>query len=88
MEKTTVKLDAPIANKVAKELTQHGDVRVDNYYWLRDMDRKDPEIIKYLEDENGLHKKQILSTLKNFKKIYLKRSREGLIKKRICTSEI
>ena len=30
----------------------HGDVRIDNYYWLRDDTRSDPEILTYLESEN------------------------------------
>ncbi|MCK5471423.1 MAG: hypothetical protein KAI99_23020, partial [Cyclobacteriaceae bacterium] len=25
----------PVAEKVEKELTAHGDVRIDNYYWMR-----------------------------------------------------
>lgn len=33
------------------ELEAHGDVRVDPYYWLRERD--DPEVIRYLEDENA-----------------------------------
>ena len=33
------------------ELTRHGDVRVDPWYWLRD--REDPEVIAYLEAENA-----------------------------------
>lgn len=52
MEETSVKIEAPKAKKDPKILVQHGHERVDDYYWLRDMDRKDPEIIKYLEDEN------------------------------------
>ncbi|NND77302.1 MAG: S9 family peptidase [Flavobacteriales bacterium] len=64
MEKTKEKIEAPVAKKVAKELTQHGDVRIDNYYWLRDMDRKDPEIIKYLEDENAYTKAKMKHTEK------------------------
>ena len=40
----------PIAAKNAKELEAHGDVRVDEYYWLRE--REDPEVISYLEAEN------------------------------------
>ncbi|MDX5405078.1 MAG: prolyl oligopeptidase family serine peptidase [Bacteroidota bacterium] len=40
----------PIAKKVPKRLEIHGDTRVDNYYWMND--REDPEVIKYLEDEN------------------------------------
>lgn len=40
----------PIAKLVPKEITIHGDTRVDPYFWLRD--RKDPETIAYLEAEN------------------------------------
>ena len=40
----------PVAKKVAKVDTIHGDVRVDNYYWLRE--KSNPEVIAYLEAEN------------------------------------
>jgi len=40
----------PVANKIAKVDTTHDDVRVDNYYWLRD--KSNPEVIAYLEAEN------------------------------------
>jgi oligopeptidase B len=40
----------PRAKIVPKELTLHGDTRVDNYFWLRD--RTDPGVIPYLEAEN------------------------------------
>ena len=40
----------PEAKKIPKVLKRHGDERIDNYYWLRN--RKDSEVIKYLEDEN------------------------------------
>lgn len=43
----------PVAKKVPHELTAHGDTRVDNYYWMRDDERKDPEIIAHLEKENA-----------------------------------
>ena len=43
---------APVAKKVPHEMTIHGDTRVDNYYWLRDDERKAPEVINYLEAEN------------------------------------
>ena len=42
--------DPPVAEKKPKELEIHGDVRVDNYYWLRE--REKPEVISYLEAEN------------------------------------
>jgi len=40
----------PLAKKLAKVDTIHGDVRVDNYYWLRE--KSNPEVIAYLEAEN------------------------------------
>ena len=39
--------------KIPFELTQHNDKRVDNYYWIRDDERNDPEVIQYLESENA-----------------------------------
>ncbi len=41
----------PVAKKVPKELTMHGDTRIDNYYWLNE--RENPEVIAYLEAENA-----------------------------------
>ena len=44
----------PVAKKEAKVLKIHGYEITDNYAWLRDRgDKKNPEIIKYLEDENA-----------------------------------
>ncbi|TBS95804.1 hypothetical protein D5E88_25620, partial [Vibrio parahaemolyticus] len=43
---------APVAKKIPHAMTIHGDTRVDNYYWMRDDERKDPEILKHLEQEN------------------------------------
>ncbi len=40
----------PNAPKVPKEITQHGQTRVDNYYWMRY--RENPEVEKYLRAEN------------------------------------
>src|SRR5204863_4813022 len=40
----------PTAPKRPYQITQHGETRVDNYYWMRD--RQDPEVIKYLRAEN------------------------------------
>lgn len=46
-------MKAPVAKKVPKVLKIHGYEIVDNYAWLRDRSaQKDPEIIKYLEDNN------------------------------------
>lgn len=43
----------PVAKKEAKILKIHGYEITDNYAWLRDRnDKKNPEIIKYLEENN------------------------------------
>jgi len=42
---------APSAEKRPQELELHGDVRVDDYYWLRE--RTNPEVLAYLEAENA-----------------------------------
>jgi oligopeptidase B len=41
----------PDAEQRPERLELHGDVRFDNYFWLRDRD--DPEVIAYLEAENA-----------------------------------
>lgn len=51
----TMKLEAPKAKKVSKELVIHDDVRIDDYYWLND--REDEEVIAYLEAENEYYAK-------------------------------
>ena len=40
----------PTAPKRPYQITQHGETRVDDYYWMRD--RQDPEVLKYLHAEN------------------------------------
>ncbi|MFA7448437.1 MAG: S9 family peptidase [Weeksellaceae bacterium] len=44
-------MSAPKAKKIEKKLEKHGDVRIDNYYWLND--RENPEVIEYLKAENA-----------------------------------
>lgn len=44
-------MNAPKAKKIEKILEIHGDKRVDNYFWLNE--RENPEVIKYLEEENA-----------------------------------
>jgi len=48
--KNTENIQPPDAQKKPKELTIHGDTRIDNYYWLNDRDN--PEVIEYLKAEN------------------------------------
>ncbi len=44
-------LTPPTARIIPQQFETHGDVRIDNYYWLRD--RENPEMIAYLEAENA-----------------------------------
>jgi oligopeptidase B len=41
----------PTVAKKPTKLEKHGDVRIDNYYWLNE--RENPEVIAYLEAENA-----------------------------------
>ena len=42
------------AEKQPYLLQNHGDERIDNYYWMRDDSRSDPKVIEYLKNENKL----------------------------------
>lgn len=42
----------PLAKKANKVMEMFGDVRIDNYYWLRDDSRSDSEVLFYLQQEN------------------------------------
>ena len=42
----------PVSKKVSHVLKTHDDEREDNYYWIRDDERKDPEVLAYLNEEN------------------------------------
>ncbi|WP_373058757.1 S9 family peptidase [Zunongwangia sp. H14] len=50
----------PKARKIPKKLEIHGDVRIDNYYWMNN--RENPEVIDYLEQENGYNEKMTAHT--------------------------
>ncbi len=47
-------LTPPLATVRPHRFDEHGNVRIDQYYWLKD--RNNPEVIKYLEDENAYTK--------------------------------
>jgi oligopeptidase B len=51
---------APIASIKPKKLEKHGDVRMDNYFWLND--RENPEVIEYLNKENDYYNQMTAST--------------------------
>jgi len=46
-------MSEPMPEKRPHEMTLHGDTRVDEFYWLRDDTRSDPEVLAYLEEENA-----------------------------------
>ncbi len=60
--------EPPVAEKIPKELTIHGDTRVDNYYWLNERDN--PKVIDYLTAENA-YKDAVMNHTESFqKKLY------------------
>ena len=70
MQKSTI----PKATKKPYEMTEHGNTRIDNYYWMRltddqksakKYDNQTTEVVKYIEDENS-YLESNLSHTKNF----------------------
>lgn len=57
-----VKAVPPVAKIVPKELEKFGDVRIDNYYWLKDRDN--PEVLEYLKKENA-YLDQVMAPVKS-----------------------
>jgi oligopeptidase B len=58
----------PRAAPIAHVDTMHGEVRVDNYYWLRE--KTNPEVIAYLKAENEYTAAMMRHTLPLQKKLY------------------
>jgi oligopeptidase B len=54
--------EPPVAKILPAEFEMHGDVRTDNYYWLKE--REDPEVSNYLEAENAYTKELMAHTEK------------------------
>jgi oligopeptidase B len=44
-------MNPPVAEKIRKELTEHGNTRTDNYFWLNEIDN--PKVLEYLNAENN-----------------------------------
>ncbi|RYY48677.1 MAG: oligopeptidase B, partial [Chitinophagaceae bacterium] len=64
---------APIADKKPKELSAHGDIRQDPYYWLNDFFKKGPDssnVVKYLEAENKYYDTMMAGTKGLQEKLY------------------
>lgn len=63
----------PMAKKIPHELVEHGDKRLDNYYWMRltdeqknspdsSRDEQTKDVLKFLNDENDYTKKVLAHT--------------------------
>jgi oligopeptidase B len=50
MKVAATEIIAPQAKKIPVQLEKHGDVRTDNYFWMRE--RENPEVLDYLTREN------------------------------------
>jgi len=58
----------PIAIKKPVNLEKHGDIRVDDYFWMNERDH--PEVIDYLERENDYYDKMTAHTKKFQKELF------------------
>ncbi len=66
----TTRPTPPIAKKEPRVFELHGDRRVDDYFWLRDDKRQNPEVIAYLEAENA-YTQSVMAPYKAFEdKLY------------------
>lgn len=63
-------MSAPQAKKQPHTMMIYGDTRVDNYYWLRDDQRKSAEVLDYLTQENRYAEQKLKSGEQLKKQIY------------------
>lgn len=61
-------IEPPVAKIIPTELEKFGDVRVDNYFWLKD--RENPEVIDYLHKENNYYQKMTAHTQEFQKELF------------------
>ncbi len=61
-------VEAPVAKKIPKELTAHGDTRIDNYFWMNQRDND--EVIAHLNAENDYTDQVMKHTNRLQKKLY------------------
>jgi oligopeptidase B len=57
-----------MVKKIPTRLETHGHARVDNYYWLRERDN--PEVIRYLNEENDFAARALAHTQEFEKKLF------------------
>ena len=68
-----VNISLPVCEIKSKELTAHGDVRTDNYYWLNDYFKKGPDstkVVDYLKAENAYYDTMMSGTKVLQEKLY------------------
>ena len=72
---------SPMAKKIPFEMTEHGDTRVDNYYWMRltdeqknapdsSRDQQTQDVLDYLNAENAYSKTMLAHTDEFQKKLF------------------
>jgi oligopeptidase B len=61
-------LQPPVAKKIPKTMSIHGDTRVDDYYWMRE--RENPEVKAYLTAENAYADAMMKPTVPFQEKLY------------------
>ena len=66
----TLKDLKPSPKKLPVTFEAHGVKRIDNYYWMRDDSRKDPEIIAHLNEENSYLENWFVSGNDNRKALF------------------
>ncbi|WP_445455293.1 S9 family peptidase [Flavobacterium sp. HNIBRBA15423] len=59
-EEMKAEIQPPIAKIVPNSLEKHGDIRIDNYFWLNQ--REDKEVTDYLNKENEYYEKMTAHT--------------------------
>ena len=66
-------IKAPIAEKIVEKLEKHGDVREDNYFWMRlsdeqknakNKDKQTKKVYDYLNEENAYYEEKTVHTKK------------------------
>ena len=60
-----LEIKQPKAKKIPHQLEKHGDIRIDDYFWMKD--REHPEVIDYLNAENDYCDSEMAHT-KQFQK--------------------
>jgi oligopeptidase B len=63
-------IEAPKAKIQPSEFIYHNEIFSDNYAWMKDKSRKNPEIIDYIQAENEYTQKMMHSTEKLQKKLF------------------